>query len=288
MKALLRHTDRFQHCKFSAAQADIRGDRIEYIRRGNQGDQHNEAVGKNLDNRYDITVCLGKSGNVCKLSGAESVLGQHCCQLFKACGMIVRCEKEACLPEAVQPFLRDNAFHHTVRVDHAQLHRRASADEERSLFNGFLGSQGVPDERLLIRKLYDVLFILPRLIYDKLVVVFVEFVSLPEVSVNLTIQKTFDLTTVTLQCIQRDILFKCPVKFNIFVNCNAQRVFFVIVVRFAEPVFFQQSVKFGIIHEVQISRYSHGIRAGFILCGAKIGETVDIGIRHIFAGDVAL
>ena len=202
--------------------------------------------------------------------------------------MIVRCEKEACLPEAVQPFLRDNAFHHTVRVDHAQFHRRASADEERGLFNGFLGSQGVPDERLLIRKLYDVLFILPRLIYDKLVVVFVEFVSLPEVSVNLTIQKAFDLTTVSLQRIQRDILFKCPVKFNIFVNCNAQRVFFVIVVRFAEPVFFQQPVKFGIINEVQISRNSHGIRVGFILCGAKIGETVDIGIRHIFAGDVAL
>lgn len=61
------------------------------------------------------------------------------------------------------------------------------------------------------------------MIYDKLVVVFVEFVSLPEVSVNLTIQKTFDLTTVTLQRIQRDILFKCPIKFNVFVNCNAQR-----------------------------------------------------------------
>lgn len=35
-KALLRHAHRFQHGKFSAAQADICGDRIKHIGRGNQ------------------------------------------------------------------------------------------------------------------------------------------------------------------------------------------------------------------------------------------------------------
>ena len=102
----------------------------------------------------------------------------------------------------------------------------------RKLFESSLRSAGIQPEKLNVimeaESVDTIVDVYKRQIYDKLVVVFIEFVFLPEVSVDLTIQKTFNFTTVTLQCIQRDILFKCPVKFNIFVNCNAQRVFFVI------------------------------------------------------------
>ena len=238
-EALLRHAHRFQHGKLPAAQADIRGDRIEHIGRGNQGDQHDKAVGKYPDNGHNIPVCLGVCGVVEELPAAETVFRQHGRQIFKARGVIARGKEILCIAELIQRRLGNHALQHAVRIDHIDGYRCAAADKERSLLNGFFGPQRVLCKGFLIGQLDDVVLVVSVLIEDDLIAVLIDPAVFSVISVDLYIVKTLDHAPIALERVQRDILLKPAVKLNIAIQGNAQGVVPVIVIRFLQVVLFQ-------------------------------------------------
>ena len=139
----------------------------------------------------------------------------------------------------IQRRLGNHTLQHAVRIDHIDGHRRAAADKERSLLNGFFGPQRVFCKGFLIGQLDDVVLIVSVLIEDDLIAVLIDPAVFSVISVDLYIVKTFDHAPIALERVQRDILLKPAVKLNITVKRDAQGVVPVIVIRFLQVVLFQ-------------------------------------------------
>ena len=126
------------------------------------------------------------------------------------------------------------------------------------------------------------------MIEDDLIAVFIDPAVFSVISVDLYIVKTLDHAPIALERVQRDILLKPAVKFNVAIQGNAQGLVPVIVIRFLQVVLFQQPVKFCVRNEVQITGDAKLLRRCVLTFRAEAGKTVGKHCRDIFAGDIAL
>ena len=77
------------------------------------------------------------------------------------------------------------------------------------------------------------------MIEDDLIAVLIDPAIFSVISVDLYIVKSLDHAPIALERVQRDILLKPAIKFNVAIQGNAQGLVPVIVIRFLQVVLFQ-------------------------------------------------